>query len=388
MIHRCQSDVRWHACLLILVSSTFAHGQVKPTGAPPRAEGWHMSVIAEGIPHPWAIAWLSDGMPLITARNGTLHTVKEGKFAQVPMDELPGLLVQGQGGLLDIAIHPQKSEKPYVYLTLATGTMEAKRTTLMRGIFDGKRVGKFETLFKVEPDTTGDEHFGSRLLWLPDGTLLMSIGDSGNPPLKVGGVLAREQAQNLGNHLGAILRLNEDGKPASDNPFVGRKGTKPEIWSYGHRNIQGLALDLKTGRVWANEHGPKGGDEINLIEKGKNYGWPMQSFGKDYKTDEPIGKFSVPGVVDPVVVWSPSPAPSGLLVCNSKHYPKWQGSLLSGGLVSKDIRRVTLDEKGNVAHQEALIIGKRVRDVREGPDGFIYVLTDEKNGQLLKIEMK
>jgi glucose/arabinose dehydrogenase len=238
----------------------------------------------------------------------------------------------------------------------------------------------------VEPAKSGAEHFGSRLLWLPDDTLLMSVGDGGNPPRRIGDRLAREQAQNLATHLGSILRLTADGTPAVDNPFLGRDGARAEIWSYGHRNVQGLARDPASGRIWATEHGPRGGDELNRVERGGNYGWPLQTQGRDYRSGEAIGQPRVAGTIDPVVVWSPSPATSGLAVYSGDRFPAWRGSLFSGGLASADVRRIALDGDANVVAQERLPIGSRVRDVRQGPDGFLYVLTDEANGRLLRIE--
>ena len=373
------------AAVLVLLASPPAAAQPEPTGAPPDAAGWRAVPVAQGVRHPWAIAWLPDGTPLVTGKHGTLHTVTDGKFADIPADGLPKVFDQGQGGLLDIAVEPGKADRPRVYMTLSAGTAEANRTTLVRGVYDGGRVKQIETLFRVEPDKGGTEHFGSRLLWLPDGSLLMSIGDGGNPPRKVGGMLARDQAQNLRTHLGSVLRLTADGQPAAGNPFRGKGDARPEIWTYGHRNIQGLAFDAAAGRVWASEHGPKGGDEINLLQKGKNYGWPLQGFGRDYKTDEPVGKSVVEGMEAPKVVWVPSPAPSGLAFYTGDRFPKWKGSLFSGGLVSQDVRRVALDGDRAVG-QERLVIGARVRDVRQGPDGFLYVLTDEENGRLLRIE--
>lgn len=362
-----------------------APAQPKPTGQPPMARGWRIVTVAEGLNRPWAITWLPDGTPLITAKHGTVHTVKDGKLADVRTHELPKVFSEGQGALMDISIQPGKTDKPHVYMTLAHGTREENRTILVRGTFEDGQITNIKTLFKVEPVKSGDQHFGSRLVWLPDGTLLMSVGDGGNPPLKIGGMLAREQAQNLKSHLGSVLRLTADGKPATDNPFKDREGARPEIWAYGNRNIQGMVLDPKSTRVWANEHGPKGGDEVNLLGKGKNYGWPLQTHGRDYRTDEEIGKKSVEGTVDPKVIWTPATAPSGLAFYTGDRFPKWQGSLFSGGLVSKDVRRIALDGE-KVGEQERIDIGSRVRDVRQGPDGYLYVLTDEKDGKLLRIE--
>jgi glucose/arabinose dehydrogenase len=238
------------------------------------------------------------------------------------------------------------------------------------------------------PDKSGSQHFGSRLLWLPDGTLLMTVGDGGNPPLQIDGMLARDQAQNLRSHLGSIVRLTEDGNPAPDNPFVDRDDALPEIWAYGSRNSQGLARDPRSGRVWASEHGPRGGDELNLLKPGRNYGWPLQTWGRDYRTGAPIGSANAKGMENPGVVWTPAHAPSGLAFYTGKHFADWRGSLLSGGLVTQDVRRIMLDENGNVTGQERLTIGSRVRAVSQGPDGHIYILTDEQDGGLFRLEPK
>jgi aldose sugar dehydrogenase len=375
---------------LAFVASTlvlpFSLAQPAPTGAPPAAKGWRAVTVAEGIRNPWGIAWLRDGRALVTGKHGTLHVLNGDRFDQIPMEGLPKVFAENQGGLLDIALHPKDTDNPRIYMTMSTGTDEKNRTILVRGVFDGSRVRNIETLFEAEPTKNGGEHFGSRLLWLPDGTLLMSVGDGGNPPRRIGGMLAREQAQNLRSHLGSTVRLTENGKPAPNNLFLNRDDALPEIWTYGNRNIQGLALDPVSGRVWANEHGPKGGDEVNLLEAGRNYGWPHQTHGRDYRTDEPIGKKSVSGMVDPVVIWIPATAPSGLAYYTGDRFPNWRGSLFSGGLVSQDIRRIVLDENGRVAGQEQLVIGSRVRDVKQGPDGFLYAITDEQNGRFLRIE--
>jgi aldose sugar dehydrogenase len=378
--------VRTSIVLFSCVISTGAFAQPKPSGPPPAAGGWRAVKVAEGISHPWGIAWLPDGRAIITAKGGTLHVLSGNRFEEVRTEGLPEVFSANQGALMDIALHPGHSDNPRLYMTLSHGTEKENRTILVRGVFDGEKVGHIETLFQVHPAKSGDQHFGSRLVWLADGTLLMSVGDGGNPPLKIGGMLAREQAQNLGSHLGSILRLTEEGKPASNNPFLNREGVQPELWTYGNRNIQGMTRDPVSGRVWANEHGPLGGDELNLIERGRNYGWPLQTFGRDYRTGETIGQPSVEGMMDPVVVWIPATAPSGLAFYTGPHFSHWRGSLFSGGLVSEDVRRIALDEHGRVQKQERLVIGSRVRDVKQGPDGFLYVITDEENGRLLRIE--
>lgn len=371
--------------LVVVGLAPFSLGaQPQPSGPSPDIKGWRAVRIADGIEHPWGIAWLPDGRALVTAKGGQLYLLADGKAQRVEMQGMPRVFDNGQGGLMDIAVH--HSDGSRIYMTVSTGSSEQNRTTLVRGLFRDGRVSGIETLFQVEPPKNGAQHFGSRLLWLPDGTLLMTVGDGGNPPQRVGSMLAREQAQNLQSHLGKVLRLTEDGRPAADNPPAKRPQARPEIWTYGHRNIQGIARDPESGRIWANEHGPFGGDELNLLEAGRNYGWPLQSFGRDYRTREPVGQPSVPGMVDPLLVWTPSKAPSGLAFYTGQRYPDWKGSLFSGGLASRDLRRVIVDEQGRVTGQERLSIGARVRDVRQGPDGYLYVLTDESNGKVLRIE--
>ena len=370
-----------------LTAAPSAWAELQATGEPPAAQqGWKAETVAQGVRQPWGIAWLGEARALVTSKQGTLHLLNGKTFTDVPLEGMPAVFTGGQGGLLDIVIHPQDAAKPNprVYMTLSTGTNAANRTTLVRGVFDGKKVTGIQTLFKVATDKSGGQHFGSRLLWLPDGTLLMSVADGGNPPLRIGDRLAREQAQNLATHQGSILRLTEDGKPAPGNPLAA-KGALPEIWSVGHRNVQGLALDPVSGRVWATEHGPYGGDELNLVVAGGNYGWPLQSYGADYQTHEPVGKHEVAGMINPSVAWVPSPAPSGLAIYTGDKIPAWRGSVFSGGLAAKDIRRIAVDANGKVTGQDRLAIGARVRDVRQGPDGYLYALTDEENGRLLRI---
>jgi aldose sugar dehydrogenase len=372
--------------LLAMMGFPAAAQQVEISEPPPEAQGWRFTTVVEGLRHPWGMTWLPDGRLLITAKHGTLHVFANGRLEEISLQGLPRVFSERQGALMDIALHPRFSENRRVYLTMSTGTEEENRTILVRGTLDGQTLSRIETLFQVEPAKSGGQHFGSRLLWLPDGTLLMSIGDGGNPPQRIGGMLARDQAQNLESHLGSIVRLTEDGKPPRDNPFLNRQKARPELWTYGNRNIQGLARDPGSGRIWANEHGPRGGDEINLMERGANYGWPRHTFGRDYRTGEPIGEKHVEGIVYPKVVWTPATGPSGLAYYTGDRFPQWRGSLFSGGLASKDIRRVALDRNGNVTGQERLSFEWRIRDVRQGPDGLLYALTDEQNGRLLRIE--
>lgn len=372
------------ATLITLACANAMAQEVEPVAEPPAATGWKTETVVDGLPQPWGMASLADGRMLVTGKKGSLHLVEGKRVRNIPLEGLGSLFTEGQGGLLDIAVHPaDKGPNPRIYMTMARGTEEANSTALVQGVFDGKRVHGIKTLFVASPTKRGGQHFGSRIVFLKDGTILMSIGDGGNPPTRVGDMLARDQAQNVRSHNGSILRLTADGKPAPGNPQFGQ-GALPELWSIGVRNIQGMTVDPQ-GRVWASEHGPRGGDEINLIQGGKNYGWPLQSYGLDYKTREPIGKRVVAGMVDPLVVWTPSTGASGLTWYTGSAFPAWCGSLFSGGLATEDIRRVAFDAQGKVAKQERLDIGKRVRDVRQGPDGQLYAITDEPKGSLLRI---
>jgi glucose/arabinose dehydrogenase len=244
-------------------------------------------------------------------------------------------------------------------------------------------------IFEATPAKAGGQHFGSRLAWLPDNTLLVSIGDGGNPPLTLNGDLIRKQAQNRRAHLGKIIRIQDDGTIPSDNPWAKDHNAAPAVWSLGHRNIQGMAFDPIHQRLWATEHGARGGDELNLVQKGNNYGWPTVSHSREYATGQPVAQqTSQTGLIDPKLVWTPSIAPSGLAVYTGDRFPEWRGSLLAGGLVSQDIRRIQIDETGAVVDEQRLPIGQRVRDIRQGPDGLLYVLTDEDSGQLLRLSPK
>jgi glucose/arabinose dehydrogenase len=299
---------------------------------------------------------------------------------------VPEVLAAGQGGLLDVSLHPRFAENRLIYLTYAAGSPEANHTRLARARFDGRALSQLEVIYAVPQRKSGTQHFGSRLLWLPDESLLLAIGDGGNPPLQLEGALIRDQAQNPASALGKILRLNADGSPAAGNPFQGDPGALPELWSLGHRNIQGLAYDPAGVRVWATEHGARGGDELNLVSAGANHGWPLVTHSREYFGPEINPRRSAPELVDPRRVWTPAIAPSGLAVASGRVL-QWRGQLFAGGLVSADVRRLRLDPQDRVVGEERIPIGQRVRDVREGPDGYLYVLTDSAaDGQLIRLE--
>ncbi|MDG4595380.1 MAG: PQQ-dependent sugar dehydrogenase [Candidatus Contendobacter sp.] len=354
------------------------------SGDVPEAEGWRAEVVVEGLSHPWAIVWLPDGSALVTERPGRLRLIRDGRLDPKPIAGLPQASATGQGGLLDIALHPDFADNRLVYLTMAVGSPEANRTALVRGRLEDHALRDAKTIFQNADAKSGGQHFGSRLVWLPDKSLLMSIGDGGNPPIRFGDGNIRDQAQNLGTHFGKVLRLKDDGTPPPDNPFVDRPGAKPEIWTLGHRNIQGLTRDPLNGRIWANEHGSRGGDELNVLERGRNYGWPVVTYSFEYWGPKISDETHRPGIADPWLVWTPSKAPSGLTFYTGDIYPRWKGDLFSGALKFGQIRRIDLDGD-RIVGEEKLTFGRRVRDVRQGPDGYLYVLTDEDDGALLKI---
>ena len=368
------------------IGDSSANNLITPQNDVTVAENFQKTTLVEGLENPWSIAWLPDGAMLITERPGRLRIVRNGVLESQPISGVPKVFAVGQGGLMDVSLHPNFPENRLLYLTYSHGDRQANRTRVVRATFDGSALQKLEVIFEVSQAKSRGQHFGSRIVWLPDNTMLVAIGDGGNPPIKLNGDLIRQQAQNLNSHLGKIVRLNDDGSVPQDNPFVTSANADPRIWSYGHRNIQGITFDPANNRLWSTEHGARGGDELNLIEAGKNYGWPLVTHSLEYSGGEISQERSRPGMIDPKVVWTPAIAPSGLALYTGEQFPGWQGDLFAGGLVSQDVRRIDLDDQGNVVSQESIPIGQRVRDVRQSPDGLLYILTDEANGQLLRLE--
>ena len=341
--------------------------------------------VAKDLERPWGMAWLPDGAILITERVGRVKIFQNGSLEQIAIAEIPNLFVSGQAGLMDISLHPRFAQNNLVYLTYSSGNFQSNHTSILRAKFDGKALVEPQVIFEVKPSKSGNQHFGSRIVWLPDDTMLIAIGDGGNPPLQLDGELIRNQAQKLNSQLGKVLRLKDDGSIPSDNPFVKTAGANPAIWSYGHRNIQGLFADPISKQVWSTEHGSRGGDELNLIEAGKNYGWPVVTFSQEYTGGKISKEVSRPNMVDPKLVWTPAIAPSGLLLYRGNIFPNWEGNLFAGGLVSKSVVRIKIEGNKTIV-QETIPVGQRVRDVRQGKDGFIYILTDEQAGQLIRLE--
>lgn len=331
--------------------------------------------VVQGLDEPWGMAFLPDGRLLVTERIGRLLRIEGDQATEI--SGIPDVAALGQGGLLDVSLHPRFETNGWVYLTWSQAEADGvnSATTLSRARLDGNHLVDLETLFVQNRFSTPGRHYGSRLAWLPDGTLLMSVGDRGAEP---------PRAQDLGDHAGKLLRLSDDGKPAPGNPFIDREGAQPEIYSFGHRNIQGLMVHPETGAIWATEHGPRGGDELNRIEAGQNYGWPQVSRGRDYRTEKPYFDYTVrskPGMIDPIIDWTPGLHPSGLVVLTGDRFPAWQGNFLAGGLATEQIRRIVFDD-GEVVHEERLIQGKagRIRDLAIGPDGAIWFVTDNGEG--------
>ena len=356
-------------------------------GDVPADRGFRAVTLLRGLEHPWSMAWLPNGDMLITERPGRLRRVRDGQLDSGSIAGVAKVFDSGQGGLLDVSLHPRFQQNRRVYFTYAHGNTLANRTRVATAVLNGNRLENWRVIFEVATNKTGRQHFGSRLLWLPDETLLVSIGDGGNPPVRLEGDWIRKQAQNRQSQLGKILRFKDDGAVPPDNPFINTADVQPSIWSYGHRNIQGLAYDPLRSMVWASEHGALGGDELNLIQAGGNYGWPTVTFSREYFDGSKISPHtSKAGMVDPVAVWMTAIAPSGLVVYSGMRFKQWRGDLFLGGLKSQDIRRIDLNEAGQILGQSALRIGQRVRDVRQGPDGLLYALTDETNGSLIRLE--
>lgn len=333
--------------------------------------------LAEGLQNPWGLAFLPDGSMLITERSGDLRLFKDGSLENQAIAGVPNVAARGQGGLLDVATHPDFAENRLVYLSYAGPGDGGASTEVARGQLNGMALEDVEVIFRAVPKSGGTGHFGSRLVFDNDGKLFISLGDRRQI----------RESQNLGNHIGTMIRLNDDGSVPEDNPFIGQADALPEIFSYGHRNVQGMTLHPESGEIWAHEHGPRGGDELNLLKAGANYGWPVITYGIDYSGAIISDKTEAPGMEQPVVYWDPSIAPSGLAVYDGDKFPEWRGDLFVGALAHLHLRRLEM-EGDRVVDQESLLVdlGERIRDVRSGPDGYLYVLTDSGDGQLLRLE--
>jgi aldose sugar dehydrogenase len=340
----------------------------------------------KGLANPWSIAFLPNGDVLITERPGRLRIARNGALDPQAITGVPQVWAVGQGGLLEVLPHPRFAENRYLYLTYSKqcekspNDKPAATTALARGTFDGKALTEVRDLFVADNCNSGNPHFGSKLAWGRDGMLYMTIGERGD----------RNRAQNTNIHGGKVLRLREDGTAAPDNPFVGKPDHKPEIYSYGHRNPQGLAFHPDTGALWENEHGPQGGDELNIVLPGKNYGWPIASYGREYPPDgaRVSASPSREGVEEPLLLWIPSIGISGMTFYTGDKFPQWKGNVFVGGLSGLAVHRIGFNEKQGLMGRETLLekLRQRIRDVRQGPDGFLYLAVDANPGGILRVE--
>jgi glucose/arabinose dehydrogenase len=336
-----------------------------------------VETVATELSHPWGLAFLPDGRMLVTERSGTLRLVsKDGKLSP-PLSGVPKVVVAGQGGLLDVAIDPDFKSNSLVYLTYSEPGEGGAGTAVARGKLGESGLDGVEVIFRQEPKVGGGNHFGSRLVFAPDGKLFVTLGER----------FTFTPAQDLTNDLGKIVRINPDGSVPKDNPFVGRTDARPEIWSYGHRNPQGAAILPKTGKLWETEFGPMGGDELNIPQAGANYGWPVVSWGSHYTGEDIPDPPTHPEFADAIYHWNPVISPSGITFYTADAIPAWKGNLLIAALSGQAIVRLTLDGE-KVVDEERIPMGARIRDVAQGPDGAVYALTDEGNGEILRLTLE
>lgn len=361
----------------ILVASMLNGG---PATAAVQSEEHRFEVVrvVDGLRHPWGLTFLPNGDMLVTERPGFLRRVRDGVLVDEPIDGVPAVNSRRQGGLLDVVLHPDFAENRWVYLSYAGDGEGGVNTEVARGRLAGDALTEVEVIFRARPKTPGSLHYGSRLVFARDGTLFVTLGER---------YTEMDEAQDPSNHLGTVVRLNPDGSIPADNPFVDGQEGAPEVFSYGHRNGQGIDVRPSDGSIWMHEHGPKGGDEINVLRAGANYGWPAITYGIDYSGAIISEKTHAPGMEQPVLQWTPSIAPSGMAFYDGTAFPRWEGDLFVGALAGTHLRRVVL-EGDEVVHQEELLAdrARRIRDVRVGPDGFLYLLTDHSDGEILRLE--
>jgi aldose sugar dehydrogenase len=371
--------------LLASLAACSAPGQEAPTETAPapapeanRAVPHRVAVVVEGLERPWAMAFLPDDEGiLVTERPGRLRLVRQGRLEPEPIAGVPQVRAQGQGGLLDVALHPNFASNRLVYLSYSKPGPRGATTALARGRLEAGALTGVEDVFVADAWAAGNQHFGSRIVFDAGGHLYLTVGERGG----------LQRAQDLGDHVGTTIRLHDDGRVPADNPFVGRADARDEIYSYGHRNQQGMAVHPQTGEVWQHEHGPRGGDTVNRIVAGANYGWPQYSFGDHYDGRPIPNPEPGTGIEMPLLHWTPSIAPSGMTFYTGDVFPQWRGDLFAGALAGEHLRRVRFDGTTPV-EQERLLDGRgdRIRDVRTGPDGFIYLLVDAASAPLLRLE--
>lgn len=337
-----------------------------------------VATVAGGLDQPWSLAFLPDGRLLVTEKAGRMRLVADGKPLP-PLFGVPDVDDGGQGGLLDVVLSPNFASDRSVFFSFSEPGSRGNGTAVARAVLDGTRLAGLKVIFRQEPKVSSRAHFGSRLVFGRDGNLFVTLGDRFS---------RRDEAQNLGNHIGKVVRITPDGGVPRDNPLVQRSGARPEIWSWGHRNVQGAALHPRSGALWVHEHGPQGGDELNIAAAGGNHGWPVITAGREYGSGAAIGEGEARAGIAPALrTWVPSVAPSGMAFVTSDRYPGWQGSLVMGTLKAQRLLRLTLDGDRVTGEQRLLAgLGERLRDVRQGPDGRLYLLTDSGDGRVLRLE--
>ena len=370
-------QARIFAAILLIATLAVAHASEPVLES--AEHDFRVTIMTRGLEHPWGLAFLPDGRRLVTERPGRLRLVEaDGTLDPRPVEGLPPIADHGQGGLLDVALHPQFAENGWVYWSYAARGAGGTSTEVARGRLVEHRLENVEVLFRQEPKSGGGRHFGSRLVFDREGYLYVTLGDRGE----------MERSQEMDDLAGKIVRLHDDGRIPADNPFVNQADARPEIYSLGNRNVQGAVLHPVTGELWTHEHGPQGGDEVNVIRAGRNYGWPVITYGVQYVTGTQIGEGAhKAGMEQPLHVWTPSIAPSGMDFYQGDRFPRWRGDLFVGALRNQMVTRLRLDGK-KVIGEERLLEGKlgRIRDVRAGPDGYLYLLTDARNGVIARLE--
>jgi len=363
----------------MMVLSIFSLSSVLAQTVQSEKQSFRVVTLTQGLQHPWSLAFLPDGRLLITERAGRLRIVqKDFTLDPKPISGLPKIIAGGQGGLFDVVLHPQYSQNGWIYFAYSEAGKGGWGTALARGKLVGHQMTDVQVLFSMEPKTRSNQHFGGRIVFDEAGYMYLTLGDRGE--------MAR--AQLLGDHAGSIIRLHDDGRVPKDNPFVNTAEAKPEKFTLGNRNVQGVAIHPKTGEVWTHEHGPQGGDEINIIKPARNYGWPIITHGVNYGTGTKIGEGTAKaGLEQPLYVWVPSIAPSGMAFYKGNAFTNWNNNLFIGALRAETLVRIELSGD-KVVHEERLLKGSigRIRDVRLGPDQFIYLLTDERAGGLYRLE--
>jgi glucose/arabinose dehydrogenase len=366
--------MRWSAFLIGLVSLGPAAAQAIQSNE----HSFRVVRLVQGLDQPWGLAFLPDGRMLVTEKQGRLRIAHDRKLEAKPIAGVPQATVHGQGGLMDVALHPRFAETGWVYLSYAARGTDGVGTEVARGKLAGDRLESVEVIFRQQPKGNTGRHFGSRLVFDRAGYLYITLGDRGE----------MERAQKPNDHAGSVIRLHDDGRAPSDNPFVGKATWKPEKYTLGNRNMQGAALHPQTGALWTHEHGPQGGDEINVIRAGVNYGWPVITYGVEYGIGTKIGEgASKPGMEQPIHRWVPSIAPSGMAFYTGTRFARWKGDLFVGALRDQMLVRLRLDGEKVVSEERLLkgVLG-RIRDVRDGPDGYLYLLTDASNGVIARLE--